>query len=807
MQVRPPPPQCAACPFKTPRCGSAGPVDAKLVIVGESPNIQDVTKNIPFGGPSGDLLRQHIPEDLFSNALLLNAIACMPPRTKKEKKDPKAVQKAAMCCQKRLHEEIALHPRELVIAFGGAALNSVTGDFNLKITSQRGKVFTSPLASKGVVAAFHPAFLLRGGGSLPQWREDVEYALSLFTGNKYKADTWVEPKEWPLLAEENYEQFLQEAFEAIECGADIETAGFDHIRDAILCLGVCFEPSKVWIITPDWFHRIKHIFADQNLKWIWHNGKFDVKFLRVQHDIEARVDEDTMLMSYSLDETKGIHDLDQVGMDRLKAPNHKHMLDQYLPNKKTSYAVIPKPVLYKYLAFDTSKTLQIKRSIRPLVAKPSPKGENLPALEKQYTKSLIPGSEYLSRIEMNGMLVDTVQRDANNAWYEEQIESAIDEINEIARSIIGKNINPGSWQQVQELLYDGLKLTIKGKRPTSTDEDTLLELPRHPAVMALLNHRKLAKGHGTYVKPLYELISAEGRIHPTFLLHGTVTGRLASRNPNVQNIPRDPKLRGQFIAPQGKILLEADLNQAELRSLACLSGDPELIRIYTTPGASLHDLVRGDLYGFIENWTQAEREEFGLQFKLEPWQFDKLIYAEQKMRAKALNFGIIYGREAFSIAEEFGIAPSEGQRMLDAWFTRFSTAKKFIDQMRDAPAKGQTITTAFGYKKRFGVVSRERLKAMQNEASNFPHQNVASIITLQAGIELEPWLRSKGVLIINTVHDSILMECPNDKVLIDEVETRVVKTLERVPIDWGITRVPFKADVKRGTRWGSLKGE
>jgi DNA polymerase I len=230
----------------------------------------------------------------------------------------------------------------------------------------------------------------------------------------------------------------------------------------------------------------------------------------------------------------------------------------------------------------------------------------------------------------------------------------------------------------------------------------------------------------------------DGRVHPTLMLHGTRTGRLAHKV--IANIPRDKRIRGMYQAAKGHVIIKCDEDQAELRALAALSGDPELCAIYRSNTRKLHREVSDDIWG-AGNWHE-----------------------EQYMRAKALNFGIIYGRQAESISTEFKIPAREAQGYINYWKQKFPVAWAFLEKCRKAVTRGQTLITPFGSKKRHGIVTGENLNALQNEACNFPFQNVASNIALYAAISIGPKLRERGAYIILLVHDEILVECPDDLV-------------------------------------------
>ncbi len=763
---------CDNCVYGGRKVFGVGNPKAKIVVVGEAPGVLEISRGTPFTGPSGDLLlnalKKALPnsEKILQDVYFTNALQCLP----KKKKDQKKLMEACGSCSHRLFAELEEHDRDVIIALGNAALWTLTGDYKKKITRERGNRYDSPLAKYGVVSALHPNHLLRGGGNPKQFQADIQYAVSLLDG----VDVLAPPPEPKYTVVNNIWKYLElkEALYALEpgsvVGSDIETSGFDHLDNRILCTGFCFEEGHVYVVETPFLD--KSLFREE-LEFAWHNGKFDIKFLRANGCPKARVDHDTMLLSYAMNEQGGVHDLEQVASDWLGAPNYKDMLEEYLPNKQTSYEVIPKPVLHKYLAIDAQLTFLLQDKMYKKLAE----DEKLVHL---YHKVLIPGSEYLAQIEAHGIKVDPIQVAKNSARMIEEANDCKNRLNALSIGIMGKEINPNSWQQIKELLYVNLQL---GPKSFSTDKTTLEKLPKHPAVDLLLQYKLVNKALSTYVKPVLSNRSSDGRIHPSFLLHGTTTGRLACRSPNIQNVPRTGELREQYIPRDGCVFLEVDLSQAELRSLACLSRDTLMCEIYNSNTRNLHDEVAVERFG--ENFTK-----------------------EQKMRAKALNFGIVYGRMAFSLAAEFEVPVREAQTWIDGWFTQFPGAHEFIERCRSAAAMGQTMSTVFGRKRRFDLVTRERLNNLQNEAANFPHQSIASDITMVTGSRLIQPLREKyNALIVNTVHDCLIVDIPNNEDQIYSAAKLIMDTMEKTPLEWGLDEVPFKAEAEVGPRWGQLE--
>jgi len=767
---------CLGCPFQGPKVGSKGDPTSNIVFVAESPGQEEKRQGIPLVGPSGKIFHEFVPEGY---GYILNALECYPLAALKQ--DESRFNKGISCCRDRLLKQVQSHPRRIVVAMGNAALRSLTGDYKAKITQVRGRIIPSPLAEVGILPIVHIAALMRGGGSFRQWKQDINYALDISYG---RDPIPYIPAEVITIPDDAEQEYIDTLFGHMlqgsnELTGDIETTGFDHINNRILSLGITPANDKDtgYCFYPQHFPFIKQYLESPEISWAWHNGKFDVKFFH-QLGIRARVDDDTMLLSYTLDEEGGVHDLETVAQDAIGAPDYKHMLKPYLPNKQASYELVPPNLLAEYQAIDTANTARCRTILRERVRRD-------PALELLYTRTLIPASEMLAWVENNGIYTDPQRIIDNEGFFLNMKAEVAEEIQELT----GTKINAGSPKQVSELLYKGYKFPNRGKG--STGEDILLRLQKeteHPIFALILKHRKAVKMYGTYVKGLQKFIHPDtNRIHATYLIHGTRTGRLAARNPNLQNPPRLPQIRGTFMAPPGAEIVEIDLSQAELRSLGACSGDEVLVEIYNS-GGDIHTEMAKFLY---PGWPNNRHKD---------------VAKEQRVKCKNVNFGIVYGISEFGLQGEIGGPLEESRHMLQGWYERFPEAAKFIKMCRGAPLRNQVITTCFGRKKRVGLVSRGNIGFLQNEAANFPHQSIASDITLHAAIRTWKQLREWGVKIVNMVHDSIIMEVPitpNNELRM-RVARLVAGELRQVPIDWGITAVPFLSDMAYGERWGSL---
>jgi DNA polymerase I len=794
--------RCERCPYSGAAAGTRGDPNAPVCVVGEAPGAEELRSGLPFVGQSGKLLSRALSRVGIdeSQVYFTNALRCRPPIGKAPPRE------AIEACRSRLLAEVGSAERKVTIALGGSALKSLLGDHSLKITSERGKAFTTDWGV--VVTANHPAFILRSHGEYPRFVADLRYAAGFLQGAKVK-DPGV--TRWDLVTPQNIRRVVDFLLTQEYLAADIETSGFNALTDQILCLSVAWTKNRVAVfpinhpldgrsLWPDnvvvnFGRQIIRLLEAPGPKWIWHNGKYDTSFLRTV-GADARVDEDCMLMHYSLNEQRGTHDLGQLASDYLGAPNWKDKMVEeaiakgYIKKRSESWAKIPPDVMYPYNARDADLTYQLFFQLR--AEQERPKNFGLPKL---YRHLLVPASRFLQDVERYGMWVNTDYLDKADEEYQARLEverhdilTAVEPLFDVARyqkvtgagKLKGGIFNPGSPKQKLYVLRD-----VLGFRITDTRRETLEDLPDNELVSAILRWMKTMKVISTYIHGVQERIDYDGRIHATYLIHGTVTGRLSSRNPNLQNIPRDKTIRNIFQSPPGRVLVEFDYSQAELRVLAVLSDDEFLKQVYRT-GRDLHDEVSTALF---PNW--------------DPGTFEG---QEQRVRAKFLNFGIAYGRGAKSISEEFGMPFSDAQRMVKDWFARAPGAKTYIDSQRAAPTTGALLKTPFGRRRRFNLVTRDTLVPIQNEAVNFAIQSTASDLTLLSGLRIHDCLvKQWNAHITNLVHDSILVEMPEDGD-IDGMITYVKGYMEELPRTILHTDVPFTVDAKVGRRWGDLKG-
>jgi DNA polymerase-1 len=443
----------------------------------------------------------------------------------------------------------------------------------------------------------------------------------------------------------------------------------------------------------------------------------------------------------------------------LGAPDYEQELKTYLPNKKVSYAEIPTAVLYRYAGLDAHYTSRLGEHLKEKL---------VDGIDRAYNGVLIPGVNALLKVESYGLLVDTKYLEELRAMYTVQTAALENKLERWG----GSGFNPRSPQQVSEVLTK-LALCPPG---TGTDKE-ILEGLRHDFPRTLLEYRKVMKKLATYVEGITKFIEPNGRVYPSYLLHGTVTGRLSSTKPAIHTIPRDPEVRNLFIAPPGYTLLAADYDQHEWRVVAFYSGDEKLVEIFEQ-GRKLHGEVAEELYG-------------------------KGFDHEDYMRAKMVNFGILYGRGEYSLSLQLGVSTAEAAGYIERFFERMPRVRKFLQSASATAVRTGELQTVFGRKRRFGLVSEGNYIDVKKQANNFHAQSTASDITMLSMAKLVNELPEEDARCVASIHDALLWEVRESKV--SEIQNRIVEVMEAYPQELLNTTVPFKTEIKIGTRWGDLE--
>jgi DNA polymerase-1 len=401
-------------------------------------------------------------------------------------------------------------------------------------------------------------------------------------------------------------------------------------------------------------------------------------------------------------------------------------------------------------------------------------------LFKRYELPLVP---VLARMEHAGIGVDRAYLEEMG----EELRGKIAELEGRIHQLAGAPFNVNSTDQLREILFDQLELPVLKKTSTgkpSTDASVLKKLD-HPLVTALLEYRELEKLRSTYVDGYLPLIDGDGRIRTRFNQMAATTGRLSSDSPNLQNIPVRSEsgmtIRRAFVAGAGNEFLVADYSQIELRVLAHMSGDPFLIEAFQA-GLDIHAATAARV------WDVPTEE----------------VTAGQRRTAKMINFGLLYGMEAFGLADRLGISREEAREHIDAYFSQFHHVKEYMSSVvTEARNQGYT-TTLFGRRRYLPELKSDNFRIRQmgeRMALNAPVQGTAADIIKAAMIDLDARLREERLAsaLLLQIHDELILEVPEDERVI--AEKLVVETMEGVT---GLD-VPLKVDIAWGADLASVK--
>jgi len=632
-----------------------------------------------------------------------------------------------------------------------------------------------------VVTTWHPAYCLRNADAFPAFVNDIGKLKGL------NVEPWRVP-EWrsyddPALAR----QVLRElgGLEGplvidIEVGFDKDT-GFDHPNNyTLLCVGIGYARGRVVVLGEsaltdnEVVNELRELLRRKRL--IAHNGKFDLEGLYPKlGGLELWAD--TMLASYVLDERPGNHGLKVLAVEKLGAPRYDEEIRQYVP-RRGNYADIPRPILYKYNAYDVACTWALWEMFEHEMRE---QGLRL------VHDFLVRASNQLMYLELNGISIDrTYMRELESQYLEVlgglegEMDTCVKESTQHLEDGAWLHLNPRSPKQIKEYL------ATQGVTVASTDQDTLSSLhPRLPEGSArerfvglLLKYRRQHKLYSTYIDGIRKRLY-RGRIYTTYLLHGTTSGRLASRNPNLQNIVRDKGIRRQFaVSHPDNVLIQADYKQAEARVMAFLARDEYLRSILSRDeeGYDFFNELSDQLYG-VGRWGKEER-----------------------IRTKAFFYGIGYGREAYSIGMEYGLTPTEAQRRYDDFIGLLPGVVGWQASIKKQVLSGEPLVSPFGRHRRFWLITDQNKKDVFNEALSYLPQSTASDICLSALIRVRPMLRGLGFLRL-TIHDALVAECHADRA--EEVSGILRETM--VSEGGKFTDyVPFPVDVSIGKSWGDL---
>jgi DNA polymerase-1 len=520
--------------------------------------------------------------------------------------------------------------------------------------------------------------------------------------------------------------------------------------------------------------KLKPWLESEDKKKVGQHLKYDEQVL-ANHGIELNgVEHDTLLESYVL-ESHRPHDMDSLASRHLGVKTIKYEEVAGKGAQQIGFDEVPLDKAAEYAAEDADITFQLHHALFPQI-------EREPGLLHVYRDIELPTARVLRKMERNGVLVDSERLRRQSS----EIAARLIELEVEAYALAGGEFNLGSPKQIGQIFFERLQLPVVKKTPSgapSTDEEVLQKLAEdYPLPKLLLEHRGLSKLKSTYTDKLPRMVNPDtGRVHTNYAQAVAVTGRLASNDPNLQNIPvrtaEGRRIREAFIAPEGSKIISADYSQIELRIMAHISGDASLLRAFAH-GEDIHRATAAEVFGV----TPLE------------------VTNDQRRIAKVINFGLIYGMSSFGLASNLGITRDAAKLYIDRYFARYPGVADYMNDTRaSAKIKGY-VETVFGRRLWLPEINGgngPRRQAAERAAINAPMQGTAADLIKMSMIAVQGWLekeRAKSRMIMQ-VHDELVLEVPDDELSV------VREKLPQLMCGVAALKVPLVAEVGVGANW------
>ncbi len=590
--------------------------------------------------------------------------------------------------------------------------------------------------------------------------------------------------------EKQLAELLKKLNEKSVIAVDTETSSLNPQEADLVGLSVCYEANKAYYIPIEHkektdlkkdliLKKLKSILEDPSIKKVGQNIKYDFIVLK-KHGIELDPVDDTMLLSYTLDAGNNRHNMDTLSELHLghKTISYKDLVGT--GKKQLNFSEVDLKSATEYAAEDADITLRLYEVLSERVSEEK--------LEKVYEEFEKPMIKILSKLESNGIKVDDAYLKRLSKKFEERLITIEKEIYKIS----GKKFNIGSPKQLGEIIYNDLKIaklkkTKKGSLATSAKILEDLALTGHKFPNLVLEWRQVSKLKSTYTDALQDHISKKTkRVHTSFLLAATNTGRLASSDPNLQNIPiktQDGKeIRKAFIADKNNLLISADYNQIEMRILADMADVKELKKAFKNK-QDIHSLTASQVFDVpIAKVTDDFRR-----------------------KAKAINFGIIYGITQYGLAKQISVSNQEALSFINSYFKKFPEIKDYMNTTIKSCRKQGFVTNIFGRRIHLRGINDKNfsVRAFQERAAiNAPIQGSAADIIRLAMIKIDKILEEKKkAKMLLQIHDELIFECLKKdesevKKIVKEVMTSVTSS------DHHIFSIPLEVSINSGSNWG-----
>jgi len=592
-----------------------------------------------------------------------------------------------------------------------------------------------------------------------------------------------------ILDQQQFSNWLQKLQNSQLMAVDTETTSLNYMVADLVGISLAVEAGEAAYIpfghdylgAPQQLPRemvleaIKPILEDPQIKKVGQNLKYDTSVL-AQHGIDLKgIAYDTMLESYVINSVATRHDMDSLAQHYLDVETTSFTEIAGKGASQLTFNQIALEQAGPYAAEDADITLRLHQALWPQVKAELP-------LKTLFEEIELPLIKVLSRIERTGALVD----DTLLFQQSQELAERLAELETQAWELAGQQFNLASPKQLAEILFTKLEIPVlkkTAKGAPSTKEEVLQELALdYPLPKVLLEHRGLAKLKSTYTDKLPVMINpTTRRIHTSYHQAGTATGRLSSSDPNLQNIPirtaEGRRVRQAFIAPEGHRLIAADYSQIELRIMAHLSGDQNLLKAFEQ-GQDVHRATAAEVFGV--NLAQ--------------------VTIDQRRSAKAINFGLIYGMSAFGLAKQLNIGRKQAAEYIELYFQRYPGVQDYMNQVRHSAAEKGYVETHFGrrlYLPEINSRNGMRRQAAERTAINAPMQGTAADIIKLAMINVDNWLRNQKLKsrMIMQVHDELVLEVPESE------HRQVIIGIKECMENAASLQVKLVVDVGVGDNW------
>ncbi len=783
------------------------------MIVGEAPGRREDDSGRPFVGQAGQLLREILEQHGFNdkNAFITNAVSCRPP----DNRTPSASEIKA--CRQWVQHQIEVVKPKYVLLLGNVPMQSLLGLKGIK--KLRGK----PVERDGItyLPTYHPAYILRDPTNRPALEADVALFASIVENCGILEEE--ELNEIHVLDMMTFKKMLKTLKGTVSF--DLETSGLypwcntesnKYYKEPVVTAMGFGTKHAQWTI-PIRHYQVQ-AFSDGEIKWmieqltdaledcfvVAHNGKFDLLWMKVFYGVNWHIDFDTMIAHYLLDENSrhGLKILSQV----------------YCGAR--DYDIDPVKAAWGELAHYHCLDLLYTRKLRYIFGKMLFKEGNVKVV---FDELMMPCSQWFTDAEFNGVYIDMAKMDDAEVYLREEIAKALGELDKW-----GPNLNWRSTQQVSRLLFDELGLSpldYTKKGAPSVNESVIQRLD-HPLCDALLKYRGAAQQLSFFIEGWKPFI-VKNRLHPSFKMTGTVTGRPSCEHPNLQQTPRDSRIRSLIIAPPGWELLEWDLSQIELRLAAEHSGEQHMLdTFYAKRDIHWQTAIReiSRVGGMHKELTTTARKilghrvdydkaiELALKVGHKPFIADNPVWKDMRKKAKAINFGYLYGmwwRKFIIYARDnYGLKVTEEEAKASrvAFFELYPGLVEWHERQKRYARRHGYVTTLTGRKRRLpAALSRHdtpERKEAERQAINSPIQGFAAELNLMGALQVTEEFGTDNVRGCGTIHDATLAIVR--KRLVPKVATRVLEIMRKPKLldqlDIRI-RVPIEAEVLIGP-WG-----